>query len=130
MIKGIVVTHGNLAEELLLTTGRIFGDFSDCHAVSNVNKSPQGLTDELAALIPDPAEGSCILFVDFFGGSCSYACFKLLGSHDNIQVVSGVNLPMFLAFLNKRAEVPLQTLLGEIVERGKSSIQVLTRENL
>ena len=90
----------------------------------------QALTDELTDLIPGPAEGSCILFVDFFGGSCSYACFKLLGAVNNIQVVSGVNLPMFLAFLNKREEVSFRDLPGEIVERGKSSIQLLTRENL
>ena len=130
MVKGIVVTHGNLAEELLLTSAQIFGEFSDCQAVSNINKTPQALTDELAALIPDPARGTCILFVDYFGGSCSYACFKLLGSHDNIQVVSGVNLPMFLAFLNKREEIPFPGLAKEIVERGRSSILVLTRESL
>ena len=130
MVKGILVTHGKLAEELLLTARRIFGDFSDCHAVSNVNKSPRALTDELTALIPDPAGGSCILFVDFFGGSCGYACFKLLGSHKNIQVISGINLPMFLVFLNKREAVPFQDLPGEIVVRGKKSIQVLDRENL
>jgi mannose/fructose-specific phosphotransferase system component IIA len=130
MVKGIVVTHGRFAEELLLTAGRIFGDFSDCHAVTNVNKSPQALTDELAGLIPNPAKGGCILFVDFFGGSCSYACFKLLGSFSNIQVISGINLPMFLAFLNKRDEIGLNDLPGEIVERGKDSIQILTRESL
>ena len=130
MVKGIVVTHGRLAEELLQTAVRIFGVFSDCHAVSNVNKSPQALTDELSRLIPAPDWGDCILFVDFFGGSCSYACFRLLDSHSNIQVISGVNLPMFLAFLNKRQEVGFNDLPGEIVERGKSSIQILTRENL
>jgi mannose/fructose-specific phosphotransferase system component IIA len=130
MIKSIVVTHGNLAEEILLTAAQIFGEFSDCHAVSNLNKSPQTLEDELEALIPDPTEGNCILFVDYFGGSCSYICFKLLGSHSNIQAVSGVNLPMFLAFLNKREEVPFPDLPAEIVERGKSSIQVLSRECL
>ena len=129
MVTGIVVTHGMLAQELLQTARKIFfGDFSDCYAVSNITKSPTVLSDELSSLISACREEPCLVFVDFFGGSCSYACLKLLDTHKNIQVISGVNLPMLLAFLNKREEVPFEHLSREIVERGRTSIQVLERE--
>ena len=129
MVTGIVVTHGMLAEELLLTAKRIFGEFSDCHPVTNIAKSPKALTDELASIISACREDPCILFVDFFGGSCSYACMKLLGSFANLRVISGVNLPIVLAFLNKRGDVPFELLAEEIVERGRTSIQILERED-
>ncbi len=128
MVTGIVVTHGMLAEELLQTAKRIFGEFSDCHPVTNIAKSPKALTDELAAIVSGCRDEPCIVFVDFFGGSCSYACMKLLGSFTNIRVVSGVNLPMLLAFLNKRGDVPFEHLPQEIVERGRDSIRELERE--
>jgi mannose/fructose-specific phosphotransferase system component IIA len=129
MVTGIVVTHGKLAEELLQTAKRIFGEFSDCHSVTNVAKSPKALTDELSSVISACRDEPCIVFVDFFGGSCSYACVKLLGSFANMRVISGVNLPMLLAFLNKRAEVSFSQLPREIVERGRTSIQILERED-
>lgn len=128
MVTGIVVTHGMLAEELLQTAKRIFGEFSDCHPVTNIAKSPKALTDELATIVSGCRDEPCIVFVDFFGGSCSYACMKLLGSFTNIRVVSGVNLPMLLAFLNKRGDVPFEHLPQEIVERGRDSIRELERE--
>jgi mannose/fructose-specific phosphotransferase system component IIA len=128
MITGIIVTHGLLAEELLQTAKRIFGEFSDCHAVTNISKSPQALSDELASIISACGEEPCIVFVDFFGGSCSYACMKLLGSFTNIRVISGVNLPMVLAFLNKRGDMPFDLLYQEILEKGRASIRMLERE--
>lgn len=129
MVTGIVVTHGNLAEELLQTAKSIFGEFSDCHPVSNTAKSPNALIDELASIISASRDDPCILFVDFFGGSCSYACMKLLGTSANLRVISGVNLPILLAFLNKRGELPFDHLTKEILERGRTSIQILERED-
>jgi mannose/fructose-specific phosphotransferase system component IIA len=130
MVTGIIVTHGMLAEELLQTAKRIIGEFSDCYSVTNIAKSPQALSDELASIISSCRDEPCMVFVDFFFGSCGYACMKLLGSFTNIRVVSGVNLPMLLAFLNKRGDVPFEQLPQEIVERGRDSIRELEREGL
>ncbi|MFH1754149.1 MAG: hypothetical protein ABIA59_00455 [Candidatus Latescibacterota bacterium] len=130
MVTGIVVTHGMLAEELLQTAKRIFGEFFDCYPVTNIAKSPTALTDELASILSARRAEPCVVFVDFFGGSCSYACMKLLGNFKNIKVISGVNLPMILAFLNKRGDVPFEDLTKEIIDRGRASIQALEREDL
>ncbi len=129
MVTGIIVTHGMLAEELLQTAKLIFGEFSDCFSVSNVAKSPQALTDELSAIINACKGNSCLVFVDFFGGSCSYACLKMLENNPNVRVISGINLPMLLAFLNKREEISFEHLPGEIIKRGKSSIRIVERES-
>jgi PTS system mannose-specific IIA component len=128
MVAGIVVTHGNLAEELIRTAHTVYGEFSDCHALSNASKSPDALTKEIESVIESVKGRPCIIFVDFLGGSCSHACLMHASARDiarEIPIVSGVNLPMLLAFLNKRDEVPFDQLADAIVERSHNSIQVL-----
>jgi mannose/fructose-specific phosphotransferase system component IIA len=45
-------------------------------------------------------------------------------------VVSGVNLPMLLAFLNKRNEVSFERLPAELAARGRESIQSVDTDQL
>jgi PTS system mannose-specific IIA component len=125
MITGIIVTHGKLAAELLETARTIIGDFSHCHAVTNLSKSPQALYDEVHSLLESEKDRPCIVFVDYFGGSCSHTCLRVESTHPGTCVISGVNLPMLLAFLNKREALPFEDLTGEIVKRGQNSVRIL-----
>jgi len=130
MVACIIVTHGKLAEELIETARTVFGDFSDCVAVTNEGKSPNALFEEMKLLI-DALEGNpCIVFVDFTGGSCCHACMRLKVDRDDLAVISGVNLPMLLAFLNKRDAVPFGQLPDEILDRGHNSIRLVDPNNL
>jgi len=128
MVAGIVVTHGNLAGELLRTAQTVYGEFSDCHALSNASKSPNALMKEIGDVIKAVKGKRCIIFVDFLGGSCSHACLMQAsagGVAQDVPIVSGVNLPMLLAFLSKRDDVPFEELPEMIADRGCRSVQVL-----
>ncbi len=125
MVAGIIVSHGRLAEELLETARRVYGDFSDCYAVSNEGKSPQALYEELCLIIRALEKDRCIVFVDFAGGSCCHATMRLKFERRDVPVITGVNLPMLLAFLNKRDAVPFERLADDILERGRSSVQLM-----
>jgi PTS system mannose-specific IIA component len=128
MVAGIIVTHGNLAEELLRTAQTVYGEFSDCHALSNASRSPDALIKEIEKVIEAVKGLPCIIFVDFLGGSCSHACLmqaSARGDAQDIPIISGVNLPMLLAFLNKRDEISFERLAEMIVDRGSKSVQVL-----
>lgn len=124
MVVGIVVTHGNLAEELLETARQVYGEFTSCFAVSNTSKSPQGLVEELQSVVKTTGAVPCLIFVDFVGGSCGHACLKTASDRPRTLVISGVNLPMILAFLNKRDEVPFEKLTAAVIERSHDSIKV------
>jgi len=133
MITGIVVAHGNLAEELVSTARLIFGEFTDCHAMSNAQKSPQALTDDLDAMVVaalDAGAEGVLVLTDFFGGSCSHACLGVEQKYENVRLVTGINLPMLLAFLYRRSEVPFAKLPGELVERGMIANAELDAEKL
>lgn len=128
MVTGIIVTHGNLAESLLSTARGICGEFSECWGVSNTGKSTSALHDDIAGSLA--ADTPCILFVDFFGGSCSHACLRVAAERPQTTLLSGVNLPMLLAFLNKRDEVPFDELPAAITERARNAINIVDPENL
>jgi len=131
MVTGLIVTHGKLAKELLETARMIYGEFSNCYAVSNAQKSPQALNEELESIVQANTDSSgIVVMTDFFGGSCSHACLAVEQGHGNVRLVTGINLPMLLAFLYRRTEVPFDKLPGELVDRGVKSIKELNAENL
>jgi PTS system mannose-specific IIA component len=130
MITGIVVTHGNLAEELLETARIVFGDFGNCYAVSNVSKSPGALIAELKKIIDSHEDAPAIIFVDYFGGSCTHACLSLQQHTNNIRIISGVNLPMLVVFLNKRNDAGQDDLADELILKGQGSIKRVELEEL
>lgn len=131
MISAIVVTHGRLAEEFIATARRIYGSFPGVYAVSNEDKTPQALAAEVEAIVEAGGpDDSYVLFVDFLGGSCGHATLSIERRHRNVRIVSGVNLPMLLAFLNKRNEVNFERLPSELASRGRDSIHAVDSDQL
>ena len=129
--SAILVTHGGLAQALIDTARAVLGNVDNCYAVSNEQKSPGALRGELDDIIAAAgADTGFVVFVDFFGGSCCHTCIGLEQDHDNVRLISGVNLPMLLAFLNKRAEVPFEHLPAEIVSRGHNSVKLVQMDEL
>lgn len=129
-VIGIVVTHGNLGEELVKTAGTVVGAPDNCYAITNSGKAPQQLRDEISAKLDEAGGGPAVLFVDFFGGSCSHASLLVESTRDNVYVFCGVNLPMLLAFINKRDETPFAELGDAILERANNSIKLLDARTL
>lgn len=131
MISAIVVTHGRLGAEFVATAHKILGDFSGVYSLSNEDKTPQMLAEEIEHVMehggPDDA---FILLVDFLYGSCGHATLAVERNHRNVHVVSGINLPMLLAFLNKRNEVSFERLPAELAARGRDSIQSVDTDQL
>lgn len=131
MTTGIIVTHGNLANELLNTAKTVFGEITDVRTVTNHQKSPQVLIQEIESIVESFDLGEKLLvFIDFWGGSCCHACLDVKQRHDNMVLITGVNLPMFLAFLYKRDAMPFADLVDELIERGRNSVRILDFESL
>ena len=117
MIKGLVVGHKNIGEGLLKALKSVSGSFEDIIFISNEGLS----TDEIAKNISDTYnKGEAILFVDLYGGSCWQAAKKSLkpGCH----IVTGVNLPMLLSFINKRETLSSEDLRSVLENDGKRGI--------
>lgn len=120
----IVVAHADYGSAVLRTVEFILGHQSDSCSISvdvahDVNETVARLTDATERL--DVGNGVIIL-TDMFGGTPTNLALSLLQSH-NIEVVTGVNLPMLLKVFMSR-EKPLSELASLAREAGMSGIVV------
>jgi PTS system mannose-specific IIA component len=124
MIGVVVVTHGQLASELVNAAETIVGELPRFSAVSIGWHED---TDDARADIADAIhrvkqDAGVLILTDMFGGTPSNLAMTFLG--DNVEVITGVNLPMLikLADLGERAD--LLTAAREIREEGRTAIWV------
>ena len=126
MICGIVATHGRLGEELIRTAERIAGPQKRLMFVGN-----EGLSvDALAAVISEQVEGceapgGIVIMTDIPGGSPTLACRSLRLEGRRAWVVSGVNLPMILAFIQCRDSMNPGEVAAAVAARGAKAIEVV-----
>ena len=122
MIGIIVVTHGNLAGELVQAARTIVGDIPGIAAV------PIGWGDEAGAardaiekaLAEVGSEGALIL-TDMFGGTPTNLSLPSLS--ERVEIVTGVNLPMLIKLTSHR-EGDLKEVARVIRDQGKGAIYV------
>lgn len=97
MIQTLILTHGNLARELLTTAERISGGLPNLQALSlDWNEPRETLLDHLRAAIGELDEGDGVLILtDLFGDTPSNLALTLV-ERGRVEVVTGVNLPMVL----------------------------------
>jgi len=124
MIGVVVVTHGQLATELLNAAETIVGDLPRFAAVSiGWHEDTEEARAEIAQAIARVTQDRGVLILtDMFGGTPSNLAMTFLG--DTVEVITGVNLPMLikLADLGERAD--LLTAAREMREQGRAAIWV------
>ncbi|MGZ0043103.1 MULTISPECIES: PTS sugar transporter subunit IIA [Paenibacillus] len=105
MIGVIVGTHGKFSEEILRSTEMVFGQLDNVVGVTfETGESVSGLVEKYKAALEtiDWTDG-LIFLVDLFGGSPYNAASRLASIHENMDIVTGVNLPMIIDLLTNRA---------------------------
>ncbi|MFX3615904.1 MAG: PTS sugar transporter subunit IIA [Sporolactobacillus sp.] len=120
MVEIIVAAHGNLSESLIGTAKMIFGNMEHvAHVTFKPGEGIENLLDKYTAIIQDPDAVDAVLFlVDLFGGSPYNAASRFVARHENMDIVTGVNLPMLIEVLGKRVG---GGTLKELVETAKQS---------
>jgi PTS system mannose-specific IIA component len=122
---GIVVTHGKLAEELVRTAELIVGAQEDLYAVSGSDLCDESVIGRIREILARREDAHVIVFVDYFGGSCCINSVRAVEGEKGIKVVSGVNLPVLLAFATKRGTMPFDEMIDHLIRRGRESLKVI-----
>ena len=122
MIGVVVATHGKLAEELIRTAEAVVGKIEQIAPVSIVAASPDMRGDLKAAIQRvDQGEG-VLLLTDIYGGSPTNLCLSFL-TERQVEVVTGVNLPMLLQLPGVRASKGgIAAVAQKLVEAGQKSV--------
>jgi PTS system mannose-specific IIA component len=113
MIGVVIVTHGNLAEELLATAEMIAGPMPKTKAVGvHPRDKMEYIREAIESAIKDVNEGQGVLVLtDMFGGTPCNVGLTFI-EEGKVEVLSGVNLPMLLRLATGRTDTPGS--LGEV----------------
>ena len=126
VIGALIVTHGNLAYELLKAAQKIEASVSGIEAVplewtDSVDEAREKIGKALERLGPDRG---VIIFTDMFGGTPSNISLSFL-ERGHVEIVTGVNLPMVVKFATLQPEAKdVATLAHTISEKGSKAIRV------
>jgi PTS system mannose-specific IIA component len=122
MVGLVVATHGQLAAELLRTAEGIVGPVTSCAAVSvDSATSVEEARARLATAIHKVgADGEGVLVLtDMFGGTPANLALTFLD--EQIEVVTGVNLPMLMKLSGSRGK-GLQAAAELATAQGQKNI--------
>ncbi len=125
MVGILVVTHGSLAEELVKAARRIVGEVEEMQAVvidwdDDVSVAGKVIQDAIKKL--DQGQGVLIL-TDMFGGTPTNISLSFL-NEGNVEIVTGVNLPMLIKYCNLKERDDLSSVADRIREQGQKGIYV------
>jgi PTS system mannose-specific IIA component len=125
MIGVVVVTHGQLAVELVNAAEMIVGELPQFTAVSigwhdEVNDAREDIAQAIDRV--RGAEG-VLLLTDMFGGTPSNLGLTFLETNQ-LEVITGVNLPMLIKLASLRRSQDLLAVAREMRDHGRSAIWV------
>jgi PTS system mannose-specific IIA component len=121
MISIVVVTHGQLAEELVNAARTIHGELPGIVAV------PLGWGDDAVTATSAIGRaiagvgGDTLVLTDMFGGTPTNLSLPYLSAQ--VEIVTGVNLPMIIKAASLR-EGPLEEVARAVRDQGKGAIYV------
>ena len=119
MIGLIIATHGNSSVELIKGAEMFAGPLSQCRAWTlnpgdDIQKGEQMLEEYVDEL-------------DLFGGTPSNLATKIALRKENVETVTGVNLPMIIQFVTERETQTLDELVESCIETAQDGIKCPTK---
>lgn len=127
----VVVTHGQLATELVNSAEMIVGDLPHVAAVSigwhdDVDRAREEIGQAIARVQTSASDNGepagVLVLTDMFGGTPTNLAVTLVT--DRVEVITGVNLPMLLKLARPQKPTDLTDLARHMREHGRNAIWV------
>ena len=124
-VGGVIVTHGHLGSEFLAAAEMIVGPLPHVTQASiDWHDDVDVARHELERAIARVSKGSGVLLLtDMFGGAPMDIASMFLGDAE-IEVVTGVNLPMILKLAEQQPDESLTIVAERIRDSGKDGIHL------
>lgn len=125
----IIATHGKAANQLLKTTEMLIGEQENVATIDfvpgeNAESIIKKYEEQLSTSLSHCDE--VLFLVDTWGGSPFNAANRVADGKDNMDVVTGVNVPMLVETFMGRDDEPSLTELVEIaLESGRLGVRAL-----
>jgi len=134
LVGGVVVTHGQLARELVNAAETIVGEIRHITAVSiGWHDDVEIAREAIQGAIDQVNDGSGVLVLtDVLGGTPTNIAASFLGI-ERIEIVTGVNLPMVIKLAGQPQDEDLATVARHVRDQGRQDIylasEILTPKN-
>lgn len=127
MVAIIIGTHGKFSRELLRSAEMIFGHQKNVAAVTfEPGENVDDLVNRYRSTLEELDCSHGVLFmVDLFGGSPFNAASSIVVSSENMDIVTGVNMPMLLEVFGARNSSGLKDILDIAKKSGCEGIKSL-----
>jgi len=125
MINIVLVSHGELGDALVQAAEMIAGPAERIFSVPLLpGESPEGFGEKLDAALREIAGEETLVLIDLFGGTpYNVAARQVL--KENVECVTGANLPMLLELVMSRDDATLAELAEDIAQAGRESVRNL-----
>jgi PTS system mannose-specific IIA component len=122
-IGGVIVSHGLVATELLSAAEAVVGDLGHIEAVSiGWHDDVDVAKNEIERSIKHVSQGRGVLVLtDMFGGTPTNIAAMFI-KEGEVEIVTGVNLPMVIKLASYSGDASLTELAREVEEQGKQAI--------
>ena len=122
MIGILVVTHGQIAGELVKVASTIVGEIPAIAAVSiGWTDDMQAAREAIERALGEVGGGDVLILTDMFGGTPTNVSLPFLSAR--VEIVTGVNLPMLIKVVSLR-EGDLLEVARAVRDQGKGAIYV------
>ncbi|MEA3339085.1 MAG: PTS sugar transporter subunit IIA [Chloroflexota bacterium] len=125
MINIVLVSHADLGDALIRAAEMIAGQTKCLYSVSLLpGESPEGFGAKLEEALQKIEGQETLVLIDLFGGTpYNVAARQVL--EENVECVTGANLPMLLELVMARDDATLSELAEEIAQAGQESVKNL-----
>jgi len=122
-IGGVIVSHGQVANELVAAAEAVVGDLTHITAVSiGWHDDVEMANVAIKRAIAQVSDGKGVLLLtDMFGGTPTNIAAMFLKENE-VEIVTGVNLPMVIKLASVNKEMTLHELAKEVEDQGKEAI--------
>ena len=127
MLGIVLVSHGNLSKEMLKVAEHVVGPQTGIECVSiftedDVEQKRHEILERTSAV--DTGDG-VVIVTDMFGGTPSNLAISIMEER-NIEVISGMNIPMLVKLMRERNEsIPDAVISAQ--EAGRKYINIASQ---
>lgn len=129
MVGIVVVSHGTMAEGMMDAARMIVGSMENVATVGlQESDAVEDLMERIEVALSEVNKGEgALILVDAFGASPFNASARLAMNRKDVEVVTGMNLPMLLELAVQREGQDLEAVTQIALETGAASIRTLSQ---
>lgn len=128
MIGVVLVTHGNLAKELVKVMEHVVGAQDQLTTITiDPDDDMEKRREDILSSVQFVDKGlGVIILTDMFGGTPSNLAISIM-EQENIDIIAGVNLPMLIKLASVRSTKTISEAVAQAREAGQKYIMVASQ---